>query len=159
MNVVPLDPVLPEDLRRRLGALPDFAPPPALRERVAARSWNRAASRRPWFAAAAATLLAAVGAAWMMRTLPSPVEPTPDPGTARMALLEQDVHALRVAARAIPPAAATLEGELARIDRSLAASFAAGAPDSTRAALWRDREAVLAGLHRAYRQPDRLIRI
>lgn len=160
MNVVSLDPVLPEDLRRRLSALPDFAPPPGLRERVAARSWNAASPRRPWVAAAAVLLLGIGALGGFLRMPPGAGDDLHAAAiAARMAPLERDLHALRVASTQGSAAAATLEGELARIDRALAASFAAGAPDAARSALWRDREAVLDGLLRAYRQPDRLIRI
>lgn len=155
MNVVPLDPVLPEDLRRRLAALPDFAPPPTLRERVAARSWSAPArSRRPWWALAA-TLLVAVVAGLVAR---GPLERAGD-AAARVAVLERDVLGLRASTAAGTPAVAALEGELSRIDRALAASFAAGGPESEREVLWRDRATVLAGLRQAYRAPERMIRI
>jgi hypothetical protein len=154
MNVVPLDPVLPEDLRRRLAALPDFAPPPALRERVAARSWAAPARPARGWLALAAMLLVAVGAGVALRAARDPAD-----AAVRMAALERDVLALRVSAAAGSPAVAALEGELARIDRALAASFAAAAPAAERDALWRDRESVLVGLRQAYRAPERMIRI
>lgn len=158
MNVVPLEPVLPEGLRQQLAALPDFAPPDGLRERVAARTWNapRAAHGPARVAAVAAMALVAAGAGlWLSR-------PAPDAAPAldeRIAGLERDVQALRVATAAPGPAVAALEGELARIDRRLQRAYAGQALSSDVESLWRDREAVLDQLLLAYRGPDRVIRI
>jgi hypothetical protein len=156
MNVVTLDPVVPEALRQRLAALPQFEPPPGLRTRVAV-AWATPRRRRavaPWFAAAAVALLAlAIG-------LPRPVPPPAATAdlAARMAGLEREVVALR-ALRAPVAAAAMLESELQRVDRALQAAYDDGAPTPRIEALWADREALLDGLLLAYRQPDRMIRI
>ena len=157
MNVVPLEPVLPEGLKRQLAALPDFAPPDGLRERVAARSWNapRGAPRVARFAAAAVVALAAGAGLLLQRPAPD-VASTPD---ARMAGLERDLQALRVANSARGPAVDALEAELARIDRRLLRAYAGDAATVEVDPLWRDREAVLHQLLLAYRGPDRVIRI
>jgi hypothetical protein len=158
MNVVPLEPVLPEGLKRQLAALPDFAPPEGLRERVAARTWNAPRSAfRPARWAAAAAVLALAASAGVLVQPPSP--PAAPVLAARMAGLERDVQALRMAALAPSPAAAALERELARIDRRLQAAYAGTAPQADLETLWRDREAVLDQLLLAYRGPDRVIRI
>jgi hypothetical protein len=158
MNVVPLEPVLPEGLRRQLAALPDFAPPEGLRERVAARSWNmpRTAIRAPRVAALAAPVAIAAAAGLLLQR-PDPV--AVPALAARMAGLERELHALRVAAVAPGPTVVALERELARIDRRLQAAYAAAAPQADLDPLWRDREAVLGQLLLAYRGPDRVIRI
>lgn len=155
MNVVPLEPVLPEGLKRQLAALPDFAPPDGLRERVAARSWNapRPAQRATRLAAAAVVVLAAGAGLWLQRPTPASAP------TARMAGLEREVQALRVATAARGPAVAALEAELARIDRRLQRAYASDTRSPEVEPLWRDREAVLDQLLLAYRGPDRVIRI
>ena len=157
MNVVSLEPVLPEGLKRQLAALPEFAPPDGLRERVAARSWNapRTARRPIAFAAAAAVLVAAAAGLLLQRAVP----PASTAAADRIAGLEREVHALRVDAASPGPAVAALEGELARIDRRLQDAYARGAAPVERDRLWRDREAVLQQLLLAYRGPDRIIRI
>jgi len=156
MNVVMLDPVVPESLRQQLAALPQFEPPATLRARVAV-AWTQPRRGRgvaPGIAAAAALVLAlAIG--WSLR------DPPPAPAAdlaVRMAGLEREVVALR-AARAPAAAASALESELARIDRALQAAYDDDAPAAHIKALWTDREALLDGLLLAYRQPDRMIRI
>jgi hypothetical protein len=156
MNVVMLDPVVPESLRQQLAALPQFEPPATLRARVAV-AWARPRRGRgvaSWMAAAAAVVLA-LALGWSLRD-PAPAPPADL--AARMAGLEREVVALRTG-RAPAGAATALESELARIDRALQAAYDDDAPSASIEALWADREALLDGLLLAYRQPDRMIRI
>jgi hypothetical protein len=156
MNVVMLDPPVPEALRQRLAALPQFDPPPTLRARVAV-AWaapRRARALAPWLAAAA-VLVVALAFGWTQQARPPQVAADP---AARMAGLEREVMALR-ASRAPAAAAAALESELQRVDRALQAAYDGDAPARQIEALWADREALLDGLLLAYRQPDRMIRI
>lgn len=156
MNVTPMEPVLPESLRLRLAALPDFVPPAALRERVAAQSWGAPRAAR-WPRAAVAAALGAL----LLAGFWGQGARTPDTTAlaARMALLEREVATLRAAATPGAATTAMLEGELARIDRALHAAYVADAPPATLDGLWRDREAALQQLLLAYRHPDRMIRI
>ncbi|MFN7551254.1 MAG: hypothetical protein ACK59M_08180 [Pseudomonadota bacterium] len=156
MNVTPIEPALPESLRRRLAALPDFVPPAGLRERVAAQTWDAPRAAR-WPRAAVAAALGAL----LLAGLWGQGERTPDTTVlvARMALLEREVANLRAAAAPGAATTAMLEGELSRIDRALQAAYVAGAPPATLHGLWRDREAALQQLLLAYQHPDRMIRI
>lgn len=157
VNVVPLEPGLPESLRRQLAALPVFEPPARLREQVLGAALG-APVRRGWATATAAGLAAglllAVGL-WL-----GSGHPPADPGASvpRIAELERELRGLRLAA-AGAPAAASLEAELSRLDRALQSAYDAGAPAPRIEALWRERERLLDDLLLAYRQPDRVIRI
>lgn len=156
MNVVTLDPPVPEALRQRLAALPQFDPPATLRARVAV-AWaspRRGPALVPWLGAAA-VLAVALAFGWMQQVRAPLVAADP---AARMAGLEREVMALR-AGRAPAATAAALESELQRVDRALQAAYDGDAPARQIEALWADREALLDGLLLAYRQPDRMIRI
>ncbi len=160
MNVVPLEPGLPEALRRQLAARPAFEPPARVREAVLGAAWGTRPSRpsRPLRAAAVAGVVvcALLGSGVALRRAGD--DALPAASTPRVAALERELRGLRLAV-ADAPAAATLEAELARVDRALQSAYDAGAPAPRIDALWRDREHLLDGLVLAYRQPDRVIRI
>jgi hypothetical protein len=157
VNVVPLEPALPEGLRRQLGALPVFEPPSRLREQVLGVALRRPARRRLPLATAAGLVAAtALVSTLVWRGTGAPGVPSPAMG--RVAALEGELHGLRLVA-AGAPAAAALEAELSRIDRALQAAYDAGEASPRIEGLWRDRERLLDDLVLAYRQPDRVIRI
>lgn len=157
MNVVELNPIVPEALRAKLAQLPEFAPPPGLWLRIAQR---RAARRswRPWAlggALAAGFALAAwLGAGLMQRTA--------EPGFAPMVAQSHALEAELLRARSMQAAnveLADVEAELARIDAALQGAYDRGAPAAELEGLWQERTATLRTLVAGYRSPDNVVRI
>lgn len=145
----PLDP----DLSRQLRDLPEFEPPAALWQRIAANvpPARAPASTRFWpLAAAAAVAVLAVGLGLGLR----PAEPpaTPLAGTAPSASPSTPAALAPVAAES----QASLRRRLDVLDRSLQQALDRQAPEADIAALAGERQRIAAALAQAI-QPDATI--
>lgn len=157
MNVVELNPIVPEALRAKLAQLPEFAPPPALWLRIAQERALRR-SRRPWLLPAALAAGFAL-AAWLGAGL---VQRPDDAGLAPFVAQSRALEAELLRARSDAGAHAALvavESELARVDAALQAAYDRGAPAAELEQLWQERTAMLRTLVAAYRSPASVVRI
>jgi hypothetical protein len=158
MNVIELNPSLPEGARATLAALPQFEPSAALWLRIEAQ--HRARQRRRW--AVGIGLAASVLGAVLLLRREAMAPATPDALTAlvaRVQALELEAARTRSDAAMLAPAALSAEAELARIDAELQQAYDRGAAAVELERLWRARAELLDTLVTAYRRPDHVIRI
>jgi hypothetical protein len=157
MNVVELNPTLPESLRATLAELPQFDAPASLWLKIAPRQ-QRTPRWRPWAAAAAlAAGVFAVALGGWRGAQPVDAAAT-SPWASASRTLESELLMARSSAQATP-AALSAEAELARLDGVIQAAYDRGADSAELESLWRTRSMVLRTLLASYRNPESVVRI